>query len=65
VPGYTDLTGNTPGGGAMMMPSTPGVFAPEFGIQMNYTDPNLFAFYEWLGDGVSNFPVPPEGSGFF
>ncbi|KAL2798600.1 hypothetical protein BJX66DRAFT_35788 [Aspergillus keveii] len=65
VPGYPDLTGSTPGGGAMMMPSTPGVFAPEFGIQMNYTDPNLFAFYEWLGDGVSNFPVPPEGSGFF
>ncbi|CEL06812.1 hypothetical protein ASPCAL09984 [Aspergillus calidoustus] len=65
APGYPDLTGSTSGGGGMMMPSTPGVFAPEFGIQMNYTDPNLFAFYEWLGDGVSNFPVPPEGTGFF
>ncbi|KAL2841696.1 hypothetical protein BJY01DRAFT_217227 [Aspergillus pseudoustus] len=63
--GYPDLTGSVGGGGGIMMPSTPGVFAPEFGIQVNYTDPNLFAFYEWLGDGVSNFPVPPEGSGFF
>ncbi|KAL2812159.1 hypothetical protein BJX63DRAFT_260141 [Aspergillus granulosus] len=62
--GYPNLTGGT-GSAGMMMPSTPGVFAPEFGIQVNYTDPNLYAFYEWLGDGVSNFPVPPEGSGFF
>ncbi|KAL2864954.1 putative C6 transcription factor (War1) [Aspergillus lucknowensis] len=59
--GFPDLSSGSNG----MMMSTPGVFAPELGIQVNYSDPNLFAFYELIGDGVLNFPLPPEGSGYF